>query len=27
MAYTIEVNGEKRTVEVEGDTPLLVGVA
>ena len=23
MAYTIEVNGEKRTVEVEGDTPLL----
>jgi len=23
MAYTIEVNGEKRTVEVDGDTPLL----
>jgi isoquinoline 1-oxidoreductase alpha subunit len=23
MAYTIEVNGFKRTVEVEGDTPLL----
>ena len=23
MAYTIEVNGEKRTVDVDGDTPLL----
>jgi len=23
MAYTIEVNGEKRSVEVDGDTPLL----
>ncbi len=23
MAYTIEVNGSKRTVDVEGDTPLL----
>ena len=23
MAYTIEVNGAKRTVDVDGDTPLL----
>jgi isoquinoline 1-oxidoreductase alpha subunit len=23
MAYTIEVNGLKRTVDVDGDTPLL----
>ena len=23
MAYTIEVNGQKRTVDVDGDTPLL----
>ena len=23
MAYSIEVNGQKRTVDVDGDTPLL----
>ena len=23
MAYAIEVNGQKRTVDVDGDTPLL----